>query len=83
MQVSFNVYDTWLNSFLNGDPIFMLDDNFLATIVVITLLDVLVKIMRATSFAYGNLVQASSIFSKLIKRVIFGPAGFFDLEDSG
>ena len=61
----------------------MFDNDFVKTILILTVLDVLVKIVRATSFAYGNLVQAAKIFKAQIIRVIYGQASFFDIEESG
>jgi ATP-binding cassette subfamily C (CFTR/MRP) protein 10 len=50
---------------------------------MITILDILIKTSRATTFAYGNLVQAKRIFDSMLSKVIFAFAGFFDKEDSG
>ncbi|CAD8188595.1 unnamed protein product [Paramecium octaurelia] len=83
MQMSFNVYDLWLNSYINQNPIFIFSNSFELTLFVLIVLDIIIKISRAVSFAYGNLVQARTIFSNLLSHVIHATCSFFDAEDSG
>lgn len=56
MQASFNFYDIWINSYVNEQTIFYIENSFIFTLLAITLVDLLVKISRAISFAVGNLV---------------------------
>ncbi|CAD8107751.1 unnamed protein product [Paramecium sonneborni] len=83
MQVSFNLYDLWLNSYVNENPLFIFNNSFVFTLFMIVLLDFIIKLSRAVSFAYGNLVQAKKIFVKLLSNVIHAKCQFFDVEESG
>lgn len=53
------------------------------TILALTLIDFIIKAYRAFQFAYGNLSQATRIFTSLLKSVMYADALFFDKEESG
>ncbi|CAD8193192.1 unnamed protein product [Paramecium pentaurelia] len=83
MQISFNVYDIWLNTYINENPMFIFNNSFVFTLFMLVLIDIIIKLSRAVSFAYGNLEQAKKIFVQLLNHVIHAKCSFFDAEESG
>ncbi|XP_052182316.1 ABC transporter C family member 13 isoform X3 [Diospyros lotus] len=86
MQASRNGNDLWLSYWVdtsgsnqNGHPILF----YLAVLCIFCLVNSLLTVTRAFSFAFGGLRAAIQVHDKLLKNLIDAPIDFFNQTPSG
>ena len=87
MQISKAWFDFWLRDYLAAhakkqNPWFFLG-SFETTILVLMFVSIICTAYRAWIFAYGNLLSAKVIFSKLVPKVLYAKMPFFDENPVG
>ena len=83
MQVCKNFYDIWLKEYVNYNTIFLFDNNFQLTLIIIAIFTIFWTLIRAFSFAISNLKASKNIFIKLLHSIIYSKMSFFESNAIG
>lgn len=78
MQICRNFYDIWLKEYVNYNSLFLFEDNFQLTLIVIAVFTIFWTLMRSFCFAIANLRASKNIFIRLLNSVIYSKMGFFE-----
>lgn len=83
MQICRNFFDIWLKEYVNYNTLFLFEDNFKLTMIIIAVFTIFWTLMRAFFFAIGNLRAAKNIFVKLLNSIMYSKMAFFETNAIG
>ena len=83
MQFFRNFFDIWLKEYVNYNTLFLIDDNFKLTLIIIALITIFWSLMRAFCFAIANLRASKNIFVKLLHSIMYSKMVFFESNAIG
>ena len=83
MQLCRNFFDIWLKEYVNYNTLFLIQDDFKLTLILIAVFTIFWTFMRAICFAVGNLRASKNIFIKLLHSIMYSKMAFFETNAIG